>query len=477
MAHRFAFMLSLLAALAGVRAGAWAGVRPEARAGQVDRIVERVARIRESSGMASAWLVMVEGERTLVDRGFGIRAWDDPRPVSERDYYRLGSISKAFTGLALLEAAELGCLDLDAPVRTYVDNPPLTNRWSASRPVTIAMLMEQTAGWHDMSGFEFKYNDPVSLDEALALRPESRASRWPPGRHHSYTSSGPGMAAWVLEKACGRDFEAFARERVFEPLGMPSAAFTRTAEVERYLVGGYDTDPKQPIRYWHFLYRPAGALNVRPGEMAKFLKMLLQRGRLDGRQVFNPGQIERMETPATTLAARAGMDYGYGLGIYADIEDGRRYFAHGGDADGYLTRFGYNPESKRGFFVVITMFDHDPLREMRESLESWVVEPLPRTTPAPHAPATGALEKLAGSYRRATIRFPRDGWREDRMQIRADGDRLEYRTGRRWRLLIPVAPNLFRRPGDPVATAFIGEHDGKVYAQGEFGNWVKDSGG
>lgn len=58
--------------------------------------------------------------------------------------------------------------------------------------------------------------------------------------------------------------------------------------------------------------------------------------------------------------------------------------------------------------------------------------------------------------------------------VMVDGDRLEYRTGRHWRTLVPVAPNLFRRPDDPVATAFIGEHDGKVYAQGEFGNWVRE---
>ncbi|MDT8410720.1 MAG: serine hydrolase domain-containing protein [Wenzhouxiangellaceae bacterium] len=460
---------------------AWLGLSAAAAAGAqvsdnetLEAIAGRIDAIRTESGMASAWLVMVEGQHTVMDQGFGIRAWDDPRPVSETDYYRLGSISKAFTGLALLRAQQLGCLQLDQPLEQFAAPAPHQNRWAASHPLTTAMLMEQTPGWHDMSGFEFKYNEPVSLNQALALRPESRIAQWPPGLHHSYTSSGPGMAAWALEQACQVDFEVFAREQVFDPLQMPSASFNRSDAVDRHRVGGYNTDPKEPIRYWHFLYRPAGALNLRPGDMANFLKLLIHRGKLDGRQVFEPAQIRRLETPTTTLAARAGMRYGYGLGVYSDVADGQLIHAHGGDADGYLTRFAYNPVSKRGFFVVTTMFDHAPLREMRNILESWVVAPLPPAAPESFSPDPDALQALAGSYRRATTRFAREGWRNQTMQIRAGDGRLEYRTSRRWRTLIPVAPDLFRGPDDPVATAFIGPHEGTVYAQGEFGNWVRE---
>jgi len=453
-----------------------------ASASDISEIVADIAAIRSDSGMASAWLVMVEGETTLIDQGFGIRSWDDPRPVSDSDYYRLGSISKAFTGLALLKAEESGCLRLDALVDELVTTPQLTNPWAGSRPVTLAMLMEQTSGWHDMSWFEFKYNEPVTLESALALRPDSRISLWPPGLHHSYNSSGPGMAAWVLEQACDRDFEQFAREQVFEPMGMSSATYRKTDAVRHRLVGGYDRDPKQAIRYWNFLYRPSGALNLQAGEMAGFLKTMIQRGRLNGNALFSVAQIERMERPTTTLAARAGMRHGYGLGVYSAIEDGRRYFAHGGDADGYLTRFGYSPESGRGFFIVITMFDHGRLRQMRQLLERWVIAPVPRTNaptdlPTYH-PSGRDLQRLVGQYRRATTRFPRDGWNSESMQIRRRDSRLEYRIGdsghgHGWKPLIPIGPELFRRPSDPLATVFIGESDGRIHVSGEIGNWVR----
>jgi len=438
-----------------------------------DDIVARLDAIREQSGMASAYVLMVDRERVLVHQGLGVRSWDDPRPVTDRDYYRLGSISKAFTGLALLRAEEQGCLRLDDTVRKHAAQLPYINPWQ--QPITLAMLMEHTAGWFDMSWKEFKYNEPVSLERAFRVNPVSRISQWPPGRHQSYSSSGPGVAAWVLEQACDVDFEAFIAQQVFAPLQMPSATFQRSEEVSEHLVGGYNTDPKEPIRYWNFLYRPAGAMNVRPVEMANFLHLLLNRGTLQGKQVFTPAQMARMHTPTTTLAARDGMQYGYGLGIYADIRDGHVIYGHGGDADGYLTRFAYSPESGRGFFVVITMFDHAPLGKMRKLLENWLVADLPPAEAPAYTADPQDLYPLTGYYRPLTTRFNRPGWQDRRMRVRLSAARLQYQlddwSPQRWRTLLPVATNQYRHFDEPVATVWFGAHEGNIVFQGEEGNW------
>ena len=441
-----------------------------------DDLLQQLENIRQASGMASAYVLMVDRERILAHQGLGIRSWDDPRAVTDQDYYRLGSISKAFTGLALLKAEQQGCLRLDDAVSEHVEQLPYVNPWPQA--ITFAMLMEHTAGWYDMSWKEFKYNQPVSLEQAFKVNPVSRISQWPPGRHQSYSSSGPGVAAWALEQACDVDFESFIEQQVFQPLQMPSATFQRNAEVRKHLVGGYNTDPKEPIRYWNFIYRPAGAMNVRPLEMANFLHMLINRGKLDGKQVFSAEQVQRMHTPTTTLAARAGMAYGYGLGIYADIRDGHVIYAHGGDADGYLTRFAYSPQSGRGFFVVITMFDHQPLRKMRALLESWLVADLPPDKPTGYSPDAQDLYALTGVYRPLTSRFNRAGWQDKRMRVRLSAGRLQYqlsdRSNRRWKTLIPVAQNQYRHSDEPVATVWLGEHDDAIVLQGEVGNWMLD---
>jgi CubicO group peptidase (beta-lactamase class C family) len=447
--------------------------------GRLQTMVKRLDAIRAQSGMASAYVLMVDRDNILLHQGLGIRAWDDPKPVTDSDYYRLGSISKAFTGLALLKAQQQGCLRLDDEVSQHSLAVPYVNPWQA-HPITLAMLMEHTAGWYDMSWKEFKYNAPVSLEQAFQVNPLSRISQWPPGMHKSYSSSGPGVAAWALEQACNVDFEDFIAQQVFQPLHMPSATFQRSDEVKQHLVGGYNTDPHEPIRYWNFIYRPAGAMNVRPLEMANFLQMLINLGKLQGQQVFSEAQVRRMETPTTTLAARNGMAYGYGLGIYADIEDGHVIYAHGGDADGYLTRFAYNRESGRGFFVAITMFDHAPLGQMRELLESWLVEDLPAVSVPSYQPAVADLYALTGYYQPVTARFARDDWRDQRLRMRVSTGGLQYQVAprransngkNRWRTLYPVAKDQYRHANEPVATVWLGEHEGTIYLQTEDGNW------
>lgn len=458
------WLLSVLCMLAAVTASADQAT---------DDLLSRLNAIREQAGMASAYVLMVDRDRVLVHQGLGIRSWDDPRPVTDQDYYRLGSISKAFTGLALLKAEQHGCLRLVDSVQQHVEKLPYINPWQ--QPITLAMLMEHTAGWYDMSWKEFKYNQPERLEDAFRINPVSRISQWPPGRHHSYSSSGPGVAAWALEQACDTDFESFIEAKVFQPLQMPSATFQRNAEVSQHLVAGYNRDPREPIRYWNFLYRPAGAMNVRPIEMANFLHMLLNRGRLQGKQVFTPEQVQRMHTPTTTLAARAGMRYGYGLGIYSDIRDGHLIYAHGGDADGYLTRFAYSPSSGRGFFVVITMFDHAPLAKMRKLLEGWLVAELPDVEAQQYDPDGIELYPLTGYYRPLTARFNRPGWQDQGMRVRLSTGRLQYQLAadrdQRWKTLIPVAENQYRHFDEPVATVWLGPHEDKIVFQGEAGNW------
>jgi len=442
---------------------------------QLTDIARQIDVIREKSGMASAYVVLVDRNETLLSLGMGIRAWDDPVPVSDADYYRLGSVTKAFTGLALLRAEEQGCLKLTDPVKLDVHPSVVRNEWAETYPLTVAMLMEHTAGIHEMSVEEFAFNDPVPLREALEISPGSRVTAWPPGLHSEYSNSGPGMAGWLIQQACHMDFDQYIEKNVFRPLKMPSATLIRTPAVASGLVGGYNTDPKEPIEYWHLIFRPAAAANVRPIEMANFLHMLLNNGTLDGQAVFSPQQIQRMETPTTTIAARAGMDYGYGLGIYAAINHGHVFYGHGGDADGYLSRFSYSHESGKGFFVVITMFDSKPLREMRDVLEAWMLQDLPAASAPPRFELNEtSITAITGTYERATIRFPTAGWEKETLSVSRRGPRIGYACDdNEWCELIPVSEELFRLDEEPVATSAIVNVDGQLFLQGEMGNWRK----
>lgn len=423
-------------------------------------------------------MVLVDRDGTLAQASLGITDWESATPVTADHYFRIGSITKAFTGLTLLKAQARGCLQLSDPVAKHL--PPgeqdqwFTNPWEDEAPLRLAHLLEHTAGWYDMSRAEFDHNVPLPLADALAIAPSSRRSHWPPGRHDEYSNSGAGLAAFTLEQACEVDFEDFMTEQVLKPLGMHSANLSLTPQIRERLVQGYNRDHRSPIPYWHILYRPAGGMNVVPSEMAGFLRLLINRGQLDGQRIFTEAEIQRAESPRTTLAAKSGLKYGYGLGNYHSLHKGHVLHGHGGDADGYLAHFAYSLESGRGYFVVITAFDSKVLNAMREPLDDFLIKGLPTPEPPPVADLPSeTLQKLTGTYHRASIRFPRPGWQQDTLQVRYRNGQLSYRRRGRWRQLLPVNAQHFRRRGEPVATAaFIESKDGLLF-QGPMGNWLR----
>jgi len=209
--------------------------------------------------------------------------------------------------------------------------------------------------------------------------------------------------------------------------------------------------------------------------MGHFVQMLLNYGQYKGRRILQPASIARMEQPRTTLAARAGLTYGYGLGNYQSVHDGFLFHGHGGDGDGYLAHYAYNRDTNLGYFVVMNAFNQDAIDAIRNRIESFIVaghQPTPTKTVL--VPAI-TLKELTGTYQAVTHRFHWDQPERvarDRIEVLLIGDTLYTRTpGGKRRQLIPVTARLFRRSGDPVATIAFIENDGDLYLQGDFGNY------
>lgn len=447
-----------------------------------EAVAQRVELVRQEHGIAAAAVVLVDGDAPALVRAFGVRDWISGTPVTAETRFRIGSITKTFTALALLRSQSQKLLRLDQPVRQIAPMASFDNPWEKTHPLRIEHLLEGTAGWFDMSMAEFDSADPrpLTLDQALALQPASRLSHWPPGTQHEYSNSGAGLAAWVLERACRCEFEVFLRQQVFEPLGMGSASLRGDPDTLRHLAQGYERDARTPLPYWHILYRPAGGLNLKPADMAPMLRMLIDRGRVDGKPFLTPAEIERLERPRTTLGAEQGLEFGYALALHRDPHRGHTLLGHGGDADGYLSRFSYSPESRRGYFVVITAFNGRAMDESQSVMDDWLVEPLQkRTAPPVAAIDREQLERLTGEYRAASTRFPEPNWEAQTLRVLLrDGRLFTEAPGGAVVALLPVDAQRFRRERELVATSiFITQPDGAMLLQGPMGNWRRSASG
>ncbi|TQV84691.1 beta-lactamase family protein [Exilibacterium tricleocarpae] len=427
--------------------------------------------IRKNYGVPAVGFSLTDKNRVLWSGALGVTDIKTRRPVTPQTRFRIGSITKAFTGLAALALQEDGKLRLSDPIARWVPAGLYHNPWAQTHPIRVAHLLEHTAGFTDMSPAEFDHNIPIAALPALALHPQSRRARWPPGYHASYSNSGAGLAGLIIEQLADQSYETFVERRLLQPLAMANTGFSP----HRQLAQGYQADGIEPIPYWHILFRPAGAINSTPRDMAAFVRLLLNNGRHRGRQLLAPASVARMEKPATTLAAKSGLNHGYGLGVYQWLHNGFRFHGHGGDGDGYLAHFGYNRDSGLGYFVVVTVFNHRPLREIRTKIEDHIVRNLPAPVKPIAADSAVPLKRYEGSYHPVTYRFGERPERDEKLKVFLRDGKLHTRINkRRSRPLIAVNGGHFRRPGDTVATMAFVEAQGEMYLQADFGNYRRE---
>ena len=441
------------------------------------KLVQRLDEIRDQYQVPAYGFALVNGEKIEVASARGIADLASARAADSNTRFRIGSITKAFTALAVLIAINDGLLDLDTRLADLIDPDLYTNPWATTHPLRMVHLLEHSAGFADLTMVEMYHSDPkpLTLEDALRLKPANRQVLWRPALHYSYTNAGAGLAAYALEQRAGISYETFVRDRIFVPLGMSNASVLLDEKTKALLATGYDSDGETPITYWHMLFRAFGAINATPRDMAAFIKLLLNRGHYQGGDLLPSDLIDLMEYPETTLAARSGLRFGYGLGIYAWYRDGMLFHGHGGDGDGYLAHLGYSRESEKGYFVVINAFKHPPLTEMRKVIERYIARGVqPRQARPPRDPIqTSAVQ---GTYERATYRFrPGPDRKLERLEILLDGGRLYTQQGdERRRPLIRVNQHHFRRAEEPRATiAILEDDDGRIVYQGERENYVR----
>jgi len=422
-----------------------------------------------------AGIALVSRDEILWVAGFGTADIATGKAVDTDTLFRIGSISKSFVSLAVLQLQEQGELSLDDTLKELAPEIAFTNPWEDSDPVRLVHLLEHTTGFEDIHFREFAYNHPtLSLQDGLAYNPASRTSRWPPGTHMSYSNSGPVVAAYVVENITGQPFEEFIQQNLFEPLAMETADFFLTTAVEARLAKSYKADGVSEIPYSHIIMRPSGAISATPKDMAQFVQMFLNSGSYNETVIIQPKSIARMEIPTTTLAAHQGIQAGYGLGNYTTPENNFLFRGHDGEIDGFLASFGYLPEHGVGYMYVINASNGETFEKIGCLIRAYLV----RDLVPPEAPITTIppeqLQELAGYYEPVTPRLELGRFIKRILGIihvkSQPGQLVVTPFLGKPAMLLPVAERQFRGPDDPIATTIFIKDE-------EAGGWILQAAG
>lgn len=377
------------------------------------------------------------------------------REVTPDTLFRIGSTSKAFASLSILMLADQGKVSLNDSVHKLAPEVWYSNRWEASDPILVVNLLEHTTGWDDMHLREYAKQAPdsMTLREGLDYDHSSRTSRWPPGTRMAYCNSGPPVAAFVVEKISGQRFEDFVQQNLFTPIGMKTATYFESAPGTGTTL--YHDDGKTPYHYWHILLRPAGSINASANDMAAYVQFYLNRGAVGGKQIVPASDIDRMEIPESTWAAKDGMKSGYGLSNYWSIEDGFVYHGHDGGVDGGLTDMSYTPSYDVGYFFSINSGNGDAFEKIGKAIRAYITNKLQKPEVPPAASLPANFRDYAGWYEPDSPRVEMTHFLERLVGltwVRFDDGKLMTRGLGQWNeTYVPVVGAQFRheRKKDP----------------------------
>jgi D-alanyl-D-alanine carboxypeptidase len=316
-------------------------------------------------------LGLTDASKTVRTAGYGFADVDKHIAVNERHLFQIGSITKSFVALVLLQLRDEGKLDLRAPVLEYLPELPIDTHFG---PITTHHLLTHTSGLPDNLG--------VFLGDAEARIVQG----FTPGEHFHYCNTGFDMLGLLAEKLDGRPWRECVRARIFVPLEMSETlGVISTGAARGRTAIGYQSfwDEQVYPRQGRLAPAPnlvmdnaAGCICSTPGDMARYARMLLNhgqgpRGRIVSEQSFGLMTTPYIKSPELSPTA----SYGYGIAV--DTLDGHKILRHTGgmvafassihvDLDGGVAAFasinamqGYRPTAVTEYAVRLLRAEHE----------------------------------------------------------------------------------------------------------------------
>jgi D-alanyl-D-alanine carboxypeptidase len=324
---------------------------------RLDLFIEEQMAAAGTPGMA----VALTDERALLHfASHGLAEVAAGRPVGPETLFEIGSISKSFTAMALLQLQEEGLVDLRSPVERYLPwfqvppAPGLAGRRDRE-PITLHHLLTHTAGI--VRGTDFSTEGRY---EVWSLRDTEATAQ--PGTFYHYCNVGYKALGVVLEDVLGRPYGEIIEERILRPLGMDATEAVITHETRRRLAVGYE--PLYDDRPFHrsLPLAPAlwletgtgdGSIASTPADMAAYVRLLLNRGRGPACRILAEDSFRLLAgrlVPLPESEGEEGEFYGYGLSV-AD-EDGHTILSHSGGMVGYYAAIAADLEGGLGAAVL-----------------------------------------------------------------------------------------------------------------------------
>jgi CubicO group peptidase (beta-lactamase class C family) len=309
----------------------------------VDDFVRSQMRRHRIPGLA---LAVTQGDDIVHLQAFGTAEGD--RPVTPDTPFFIGSVSKSFTALAVMQLVEAGEVDLDASVRRYIPWFAVADG-EASNTITIRHLLHHTSGLSETGYRRGSVPQDTTLEETV--RDLERAELTAPvGTTHQYFNLNYNVLGLIIQQVSGQSYGAYVEDHIFEPLGMENSFVSREPAEQAGLAQGHNVILGFPIaRHQPFVSYdlPAGMIIASAADMARYAVAQNNGGCVEGICVLSAEGIEAMHTPPE------GVDTGYAMGWELREENDPRRVGHNGAVRTFFSSLTLLPEQELGIVLLI----------------------------------------------------------------------------------------------------------------------------
>lgn len=312
--------------------------------------IRREVRHKELPSFA---ISLVDHDRTVWAKGFGFQDQEKRVPATPNTIYRVGSISKLFTDIAVMRQVEAGKLDLNEPVETYLPKFAVNN--DSGTKITLDQLMSHRSGLVRESPVG-NYFDPTEPTLAATIESLGETSLvYPPETKTKYSNAAVAVVGAVLEKSLGGSHADQVKTTILDPLEMRESSFELSDTVREKLATGWmwTHDGRQFVAPEFLLGTgPAGNMYSSVSDLSKFLTCMFDQGATKNGHVISAATYRRMTTPRRSAD---GKKMGFGIGFHIQDLDGETKIGHGGAVYGFSTQLEALPDRKFGVAAVTSL--------------------------------------------------------------------------------------------------------------------------
>ena len=304
--------------------------------------------------------VVKDGE-LVYTHSFGLKDVESKTPLTDKDIFRIASISKSFSATSIFQLIEKGKLSLDDDFSSVVGFKVRNPKYPAT-VITVKMVMSHTSSINDSEGY-------FNLD---AINPDKNPNwakcynSYEPGQGYQYCNLNYNMIGTVIEKLSGERFDKYVKNHILEPLGLYGGYWVESLDSNRF-VTLYEYDGKKEtfapaelaynprseeiskyvMGYSTPIFSPTGGMKISATDLAKYMSMHMFQGKYKGVRLISKRSAKVMQT-------KISEEEGYGLAIrtVSDLIPGKVMKGHTGSAYGLYSMMFFHPKEKFGIVVI-----------------------------------------------------------------------------------------------------------------------------